>query len=332
MSATCMVALAATLCGCAGSAQVDAPNDDNKQAIEIVSPAEPEVTPEPETVAEPTEPEEQPSEDTAAGRQDGERFEATIMLEGTEEKVMYEHARDLAIGFEIDFEYESLTRQKGSDAERFISVYDDPSEPVNYLEISYTDKPVDDVISSAASELSKDYETVTEEGALATAGSCTKIITTVAKSKAVSDRLQTVYVIPAGDGSIVAITHYTLESAEGFGSRFAQMLDTLEVIGRTAEASISEEQALEAVRNYCIEANPDLEAMSASDDYTLYWDVSRNEAGQIVVLYRSYTGAQIRYYVDPDSGDTYVTELVPGITDEETRTDEVFNVRDHLGQ
>lgn len=36
----------------------------------------------------------------------------------------------------------------------------------------------------------------------------------------------------AGDGSIVARSRYTIESAEGFGSRFDQMMNTLTVIGR----------------------------------------------------------------------------------------------------
>jgi hypothetical protein len=70
--------------------------------------------------------------------------------------------------------------------------------------------------------------------------------------------------------------------------------------------------------------------MINSDDKTIYWDVSTSEAGEIVVLYRSYTGAQIRYYINPDSGETYATEQVPGIIDEEQRTDESFNIREYL--
>ncbi|MCR5032347.1 MAG: hypothetical protein K6A92_05740 [Lachnospiraceae bacterium] len=102
--------------------------------------------------------------------------------------------------------------------------------------------------------------------------------------------------------------------------------------GGTEEGSaqITEEQALGAIRNYCLENNPDLEDMLGSEDYTLYFDVSTNEEGRIVVLYRSYTGAQVRYYIDPDSGETYVTEFVPGITEEEERTDETLNVKDHM--
>jgi len=99
----------------------------------------------------------------------------------------------------------------------------------------------------------------------------------------------------------------------------------------SAEAGIiTEEQALEAVRNYCYINNPDLKDMEDSEEYTIYWDVSTNENDEIVVLFRSYTGAQIRYYINPLSGDTYVTESVPGITDEENNTDESFNISDYL--
>lgn len=100
-----------------------------------------------------------------------------------------------------------------------------------------------------------------------------------------------------------------------------------------AEASsdvLTQEQALEAIKKYCYANNPDLESMAESDDYTIYWDVTTGEADEIVVLYRSYTGAETRYYIDPTSGETYVTELVPGIIDEEQRTDESFNVRDYM--
>ena len=70
--------------------------------------------------------------------------------------------------------------------------------------------------------------------------------------------------------------------------------------------------------------------MADSDEYTVYWEVTTNDANEIVVLYRSYTGAQNRYYIEPVSGETYVTELVPGIIDEEQRTEESLNIRDYL--
>ena len=98
----------------------------------------------------------------------------------------------------------------------------------------------------------------------------------------------------------------------------------------TQATAITEEQALEAIKNYCILQNPQLKEMMDSGDQSFYWASTMNEKGEIVILYRSYTAAQIRYYIDPNTGDTYVTEFVPGITDEEERTEETFNVRDYM--
>lgn len=94
--------------------------------------------------------------------------------------------------------------------------------------------------------------------------------------------------------------------------------------------ALTEDQALEAIKNYCFSNNPNLKNMVDSDEYTIYWSVTTNAANEIVVLYRSYTAAEIRYYIDPISGEAYVTELVPGIIDEEQRTDESLNVRNFL--
>ena len=96
------------------------------------------------------------------------------------------------------------------------------------------------------------------------------------------------------------------------------------------DTSITDKQALSAIRNYCHANNPELEDIEKAGDYPVYWDVISDDENEIVVLYRSYTGAQIRYYIDPASGDTYVTEFVPGISSEEERTDEGFNVKDYL--
>ena len=92
---------------------------------------------------------------------------------------------------------------------------------------------------------------------------------------------------------------------------------------------LTEEQAYAAVINYNKSIGSGYDGEINSDGYSEYWDVS-TEDGKIVVLYRSYTAAQIRYYVDPVSGETYVTELVPGIIDEEQENGETFNARDYL--
>jgi hypothetical protein len=96
------------------------------------------------------------------------------------------------------------------------------------------------------------------------------------------------------------------------------------------DARISDEKALEAIKNYCIQTNPELEDMVNSKDYTIDWKVESSEEDQIVVAYRSYTAAIVRYYIHPLSGETYVTEFVPGITEEEKRTDETLNVKDYM--
>ena len=60
------------------------------------------------------------------GRQDSERFEEIILLEGMEEKVRYEHIRNDTVGIEMDYDYESFARQSEEGRERFVSVWDDP--------------------------------------------------------------------------------------------------------------------------------------------------------------------------------------------------------------
>lgn len=93
---------------------------------------------------------------------------------------------------------------------------------------------------------------------------------------------------------------------------------------------LTEDQAYTAVINYNKAIGSGYDDELNTEGYTEYWDVSTNENGEIVVLYRSYTAAQIRYYVDPTSGETHVTELVPGIIDEEQKNGETFNARDYL--
>ena len=43
-------------------------------------------------------------------RQVGERFEGTIILEGMDETVKYEHIRNDTLGFERDYDYENFGR------------------------------------------------------------------------------------------------------------------------------------------------------------------------------------------------------------------------------
>ena len=92
---------------------------------------------------------------------------------------------------------------------------------------------------------------------------------------------------------------------------------------------ITDDAALSAIKNLCLEENPGIVDYLAEGEVPLYWVVESSDNKQIVVLYRSYTGSQTRYYIDRVSGETYVTELVPGIIDEETENGQTFNIRDY---
>ena len=98
------------------------------------------------------------------------------------------------------------------------------------------------------------------------------------------------------------------------------------------KGTLSDEQALSAVKAYCYAQNADLEDIEKEGKYPVYWEVSSSEENEIVILFRSYTGAQIRFYIDRVTGDTYSTEFAPGISFEEERTDESFDVRDYLDE
>ena len=89
----------AALTGCVKTGNTEKPSEEVKPSdnTEPVENANPNYTAEPK-----------PETDT--GMKDGERFEAMILLEGSEEKVGYEHAISKNVGFEMDFEYDSLTR------------------------------------------------------------------------------------------------------------------------------------------------------------------------------------------------------------------------------
>ncbi len=272
-----------------------------------------------------------PSEPEAVpGRQDGERFEDVIILEGMEETVRYEHVRNDAVGFEMDFDYERFERHSGTDRECFVSVWDAAEKPENYLVVRYDPRDAGAAAAAIGEALSSVYDISREDSfELAHAGSCIRIDASNGKGNTgTPDQLQMIYIVPAADGGRIAAAHYSFESAEGFGRRFRYFMDSFSVLAAQGENRISEEQALAAVRQYCFSIDPSLQSIADAGEYPVYWDVSSAESA-IVVLFRSYTGAQIRYYVDPLTGDTYATEFVPGITPEEERTAESLNVRDY---
>ena len=194
-------------------------------------PAEPAVNNESVSMIEPAESSEA---DIIIGRQNGERFEDVIILEGMEETVRYEHVRNDTIGFEMDYDYESFVRRSDANRECFISIYDNADKPENYLEVTTYTENADAVAASFTDALSQTYELLKGARTLDRAGDCIWIEASELKgSNRMADQLQVVYIIPASDGCRVAVEHFSVESAEGFGRRFNYMLNTLSVIDRT---------------------------------------------------------------------------------------------------
>ena len=169
----------------------------------------------------------------APEREDGERFEDVIVIEGMEENVHYEHIINEALGFAMDYDYELFVRQSEEDRECFVSVWDDPANPENYLEVTHSPEDAESVAASVRESLSQTYDLTESARQLDRAGECIYIEASVVKgTNNMADRLQLVYIIPASDGCIVAAEHLAVEASEGFGRRFAYMLNTLSALER----------------------------------------------------------------------------------------------------
>ena len=165
------------------------------------------------------------------GRQDGERFETVIILEGMEETVQYEHIVNEALGFEMDYDYESFVRKSEAERELFISIWDDLENPEDYLEVTRSAEDADTVAASVRELLSQEYDLLEDSRELDGAGSCIRIEASELKGTGrMADHLQVVYIIPASDGCRVATAHYYIEASEGLARRFAYLVNTLTVI------------------------------------------------------------------------------------------------------
>lgn len=165
--------------------------------------------------------------ESPTGMKDGDQFEATIMLEGMEETVTYSHVINSGVGFEMDYESDSLNRISEANKETFVSVYEDQSNPQIYLEVKHDSGDAASVAAATSELLSGSYELTQDTLALDNAGSCTWL---KGSSTSGEGSIVKIYIIPAGNGSVVATAHYTAESEEGWGSRFAEMVKTIIII------------------------------------------------------------------------------------------------------
>lgn len=172
--------------------------------------------------------------ESPTGMKDGDQFDVTIMLEGIEETITYSHVINSGVGFEMDYECDSLNRISEANKETFISIYEDQSAPEIYLEIKYDNGDVESTANTMTTLLSDNYDLTQDTFKLDNAGACTRISAT---SKTGDNSKQTIYIIPAGSGSVVAISHFTADSEEGWGRRFSEMINTIIIIGETPSGS-----------------------------------------------------------------------------------------------
>ena len=316
--------LSLSACGGGQPAQIETPAE---EPAPTAAPAQEQAAP-----AETASPAQEPAAAPEPARQDGERFEGVLHIEGMEETVHYEHLRRQDLGFEMDYDYENFLRQSDADRERFVSVWDNAEEPEYYLEVAHSSEDAETAAAAVSEALSRDYTINRETADLDRAGTCIRIGASETKEGGhTPDHLQMVYIIPASDGCVIGWVHHGLDSADGFGRRFDAMMQSLSLTVKAAAGELSDEQALTGIRAYCYSVNPDLEGIVEAGEYQVYWEIESSDAQQIVVLFRSYTGALCRYYIDRATGETYETEFVPGITAEETRTEESFNLWSYLG-
>ena len=287
--------------------------------------------PQPAETESPVETAEAAEETPAIERQHGERFEDVIMIEGMEETIKLEHFVNETAGLAMDYDYESFVCRASSDRLQIVSAFDDPETPENYIEVSYCPDDAETVADAIEKALSADYAVSRNTAVLKSGVECIHMDASATPDGAyTADVLQAVYVIPADDGCRVAHLRYLPEGSDGFGRRLSYLASTVTVMDPQGERAMSDEQACAAIARYCCLSNPDLKGIVESGEYPVSWQITEYSEDQIVILFHSYTGADVRYYIDPVSGEAYVTEFVSGVTAEEQRTDETLNVWDYM--
>lgn len=164
-------------------------------------------------------------------RKDGENYEGVIHFEGMDQTVRYEHIVNKTAGFEMDYDYETFTRHSEADREYFLLSWDDPENPAYYLEVSRRQENAETAAAAIGEALSGDYEIIRDSVTLDRAGSCIRIGATEVKGGGyTADQMQMVYIIPAGDGCLLAAEHFGSDSADLFDARFRAMVNTLSVL------------------------------------------------------------------------------------------------------
>ena len=92
-----------------------------------------------------------------------------------------------------------------------------------------------------------------------------------------------------------------------------------------SKGEITEDMAYEAVSNYC---HKEYDWSAAEDPSMMYIEMGEGSESEYKVVFHSYTGALVNFYVNKETGDTRLTEYVPALNIEEEAGN--INIRDYL--
>ena len=95
-----------------------------------------------------------------------------------------------------------------------------------------------------------------------------------------------------------------------------------------SKGSITAEMAYEGVNNYCHETY--YGNVADTDSVTMYLTMGEETEKEYQVVFRSYTGALVNFYVDKKNGTTRMEEYVPAL---DTKNDAgTIDLHDYLGK
>lgn len=94
--------------------------------------------------------------------------------------------------------------------------------------------------------------------------------------------------------------------------------------GSTQHSAVTEEMAYEGVSNYC--HNTYDWSIAEDNPSSMYIEMGEETESEYHVVFRSYTGAFVHFYVDKTSGITRMVEYVPTLDiEEEAGTIDLFD-------
>lgn len=179
--------------------------------------------------AEPVEPDDAEPQ----ARADGERFEGTVLIEGSEESVMCEHKIG-SFGYEIDFYYEQFEFSTGEGMDCYQWKNDDMNEmPKNIITISHAGNEAASLANSIADSMRENGFATVEVNSGELAGMAAYVVSSSGYSGDLygSDAIINTYVIPIdAENSLFVETQFTVESEEGVGARMLGMLSTIKLV------------------------------------------------------------------------------------------------------